>query len=79
MYCKNCGLQIDDDSNYCCFCGIKISEPIFCSGCGREAKPHANYCHNCGTKLDKNVKTEKIKIEKKEKIVNIRFPHSSNL
>lgn len=24
MYCYNCGKQIEDDSNFCPFCGIKV-------------------------------------------------------
>ena len=26
MYCKNCGRQLDDNMNFCVYCGCNLSE-----------------------------------------------------
>lgn len=62
MFCKNCGKEIRDDSQFCWDCGTKIEikkdEPIIdsvkkpqCKNCGNDIYERADVCPHCGMRL----------------------------
>lgn len=64
MICKNCGYKMQDDSDFCMNCGIKVgkesteakqvsSRALFstkCKKCGKEIPIGSVFCNACGTK-----------------------------
>ena len=53
MYCKRCGAQIDDDSNFCWKCGQDVrrnadSATMCCKHCGAKIDGDSTYCCECG-------------------------------
>ena len=56
MYCRNCGVQMNDNQAICLSCGVKVGEGSrFCPNCGREVAENAEVCINCGVSLKKAV------------------------
>ena len=52
MYCKNCGEQLDDNTNVCPQCGnSQDNGQNNCANCGNTVSPDAAYCVNCGASL----------------------------
>ena len=61
MFCLNCGKQIDDDSEFCCFCGEKVQriktqpqqkeEPKIESKRNVVYEGNIHKCPNCGEVL----------------------------
>lgn len=52
MFCRNCGMQIDDVAAICVKCGTRKGEGTnFCGNCGREVPRGAAFCMNCGVAL----------------------------
>lgn len=66
MFCKNCGKDLRDDSQFCWDCGTKVEikkdepEPvtvdespkkILCKNCGNEIYDKADICPHCGMRL----------------------------
>ena len=51
MKCLNCQNEINNNSNFCEYCGKKIEKNIFCSNCGSKIES-GNYCTNCGNKIN---------------------------
>lgn len=57
MFCRKCGKQIDDDSEFCRFCGASNTESnnnivpkysCHSRGCGKPLKPEWERCPSCG-------------------------------
>lgn len=59
MYCKYCGKEILNDSNFCSFCGKQraadiiegqntVSEDVYCSYCGATIRRGERFCSACG-------------------------------
>lgn len=59
MICQNCKKRIDDDSNFCKYCGSKVIVANKCPHCGATPLPKdAKFCPDCGSPLvQKNEKT----------------------
>ncbi len=52
MYCRNCGLEIDDNASVCVHCGVNASfGDKFCQNCGKTTVPHDQTCMSCGVQL----------------------------
>ena len=52
MYCKNCGEQLNDNTEICPQCGAFTGNgQRFCGNCGNAVSPDAAYCVNCGAAL----------------------------
>lgn len=59
MKCPNCNEEINDDSNFCKFCGFNLnviedlpSEKMFCHNCGKLIDNNSEYCTFCGVKVE---------------------------
>lgn len=57
MKCLNCNNEINDNSNFCEFCGYKVEKNIpknlFCTNCGNKLDG-GNFCSSCGMKVNDN-------------------------
>ena len=52
MYCRNCGKEINENTEICPKCGVKpFAEKNFCQNCGVETKTNQEICVKCGVKL----------------------------
>ena len=51
MRCLNCHNEINDNSKFCEYCGMKVEKGIFCSNCGKKIES-GNFCCNCGFKVN---------------------------
>ncbi|HUI41188.1 MAG TPA: TM2 domain-containing protein [Terriglobia bacterium] len=52
MYCRNCGTQIPDQTEFCSSCGQRVREGgQHCWSCGAETLPAALVCVKCGVRL----------------------------
>lgn len=52
MICPNCNMEIDNDSNFCKYCGTKVMKANVCPKCGAEHLPNdAKFCPDCGFAL----------------------------
>ncbi|MBO4320110.1 MAG: zinc ribbon domain-containing protein [Treponema sp.] len=57
MFCRNCGIQADEDAIFCKICGVKLSERNnnkYCFNCGSALDDDAIFCMYCGTKIKEN-------------------------
>ena len=53
-YCKNCGVEINDNQEICVKCGVKVGAgTAFCHNCGKELPAGADVCLNCGVSAKK--------------------------
>ncbi|MDD6490048.1 MAG: zinc ribbon domain-containing protein [Clostridia bacterium] len=53
MYCKNCGVQMDESFKVCTQCGtLKGSGSAFCAKCGSPRGIGTAFCTKCGTKYN---------------------------
>ena len=54
MFCGNCGVKMDEDTNHCAKCGwvFPITPELTCSACGAILKEDATFCGNCGNKIN---------------------------
>lgn len=49
-HCSYCGRQINDDHNFCPYCGeraLKRPEPLSCEHCNRKLEPTDSICPGC--------------------------------
>lgn len=52
MKCQNCNKEIDNDSNFCKYCGTKVVKANVCPNCGSEHLPKdAKFCPDCGCQV----------------------------
>ena len=52
MYCRNCGLEIDDKASVCPHCGIQTIKGVqYCQSCGKTTQPTDRECIYCKSKL----------------------------
>jgi ribosomal protein L40E len=52
MYCKNCGMKLNENAVVCVSCGFSVgSGNKFCPNCGAETNPYADVCTKCGIRL----------------------------
>lgn len=55
MYCKNCGVEINENAVACMSCGFaKGTGSKFCANCGVEINQGAAICTNCGAAVTSN-------------------------
>ena len=53
-YCKNCGVEINDNQEICVKCGVKVGAgTAFCHNCGKELPANADVCLGCGVSTKK--------------------------
>ncbi|WP_303620619.1 zinc ribbon domain-containing protein [Hungatella hathewayi] len=50
MKCPNCKADIEDSSNFCPECGLKL--PVYCHECGRQVEENERFCTECGALLE---------------------------
>lgn len=54
MYCRNCGVQMNDNQAICVKCGVKTGEgSSYCANCGAPMNPAATVCMTCGVMVKK--------------------------
>ncbi len=54
MFCKNCGVAMNDNQAICVACGVKAGTgDRFCHNCGAGLMPGAVVCTNCGVSTKK--------------------------
>jgi len=54
MYCKNCGVEMNDNQAVCIKCGSKVGTgEAYCANCGQPLTPGADFCMNCGVAVKK--------------------------
>lgn len=54
MFCKNCGVQMNENQAICINCGVKAGDgDRFCYNCGQEMTPGATVCLHCGVAAKK--------------------------
>lgn len=54
MFCKNCGIQMEEDALFCTNCGCRkdaVEKALYCENCGKEISEDAMFCKSCGNKL----------------------------
>ena len=55
MLCNNCKREIENDSEFCEYCGKKVekeSEKLFCTSCGKQIECNSLFCKHCGAPID---------------------------
>lgn len=49
MYCRNCGVEMNENQAICVKCGVKVGTgTTFCANCGNAVPEGADVCMNCG-------------------------------
>ncbi len=52
MYCRNCGLEIDEKASVCIHCGVSAGKgDKYCQNCGTTSNPNEQACLSCGVQL----------------------------
>ena len=62
MICRHCNADIEQDAQFCPFCGKAIEHGKVCIKCGKSLDDDSDSCPYCGTKQD-SVNTESEQIE----------------
>ncbi len=62
MICRHCNADIEQDAQFCPFCGKAIEHGKVCIKCGKSLDDDSDFCPYCGTKQD-SVITESEQIE----------------
>ncbi len=56
MFCKNCGVKMNDNAAVCVSCGVaKGTGNNFCFNCGSKVDPSVAVCMNCGAPINGSV------------------------
>jgi TM2 domain-containing membrane protein YozV len=59
MFCRDCGKEMDENSEACPECGtLALEGNKFCNSCGSDTRPEAEFCRRCGVRLAVDVLTE---------------------
>ena len=54
MYCKNCGVQMNENQAICVKCGVQTGVGnSYCGNCGAPMDPNAAICMTCGVAVKK--------------------------
>jgi len=54
LYCKNCGVQMNENQSICVKCGVKVgSGSSYCANCGNALPAGADVCLSCGVAVKK--------------------------
>ena len=54
MYCKNCGVAMNDNQAICIKCGVLVGDGnCYCANCGQEVAPNSDVCGSCNQPLGK--------------------------
>lgn len=60
MYCKNCGVEMNENQAICLKCGVqKDTGNSYCPNCGKPVADKAAVCLNCGVSLESGDKKKK--------------------
>jgi len=62
MKCIKCNADIEQDAQFCPYCGTKVVYTRCCTKCGKPLDEDSDFCPYCGTKQD-SVNTESEQIE----------------
>ena len=62
MKCIKCNADIEQDAQFCPYCGTKVVYTRCCTKCGKPLDEDSDFCPYCGTKQD-SVNTESGQIE----------------
>ncbi len=69
MFCKNCGVQMNDNQVVCVSCGVGVGVGnSFCQNCGNSIDPNAAFCIKCGVAI-KTKQTNRAYLNGQDKIV----------
>lgn len=50
MKCVKCNAEIEQDAQFCPYCGAKVEQVRQCSKCGKSLDDDSDFCPYCGTK-----------------------------
>ncbi len=54
MYCRNCGVEMNENQAICIKCGVKVGKGTsYCANCGNPVPENADVCMNCGVAFKK--------------------------
>lgn len=54
MYCRNCGVEMNENQAICIKCGVKVGKGTsYCANCGNAVPENADVCMNCGVAFKK--------------------------
>lgn len=67
MHCQECRKKVEENFQFCPFCGKKLIKPKICSNCGAKLKENFMFCPECGKKWDSSEKSVMSKPKKAEK------------
>ncbi len=77
MKCLNCQNEINDNSNFCEYCGKKVEKQViksnYCVKCGNKLDG-GNFCSNCGMKVHSNNKVITLNITRKKRTMGFAVP-----
>ena len=69
MFCKNCGIKLDDDAVFCSKCGThkdSMDTYLYCEKCGAKITEDAAFCTGCGRAIPEEILETKKKLLKKQ-------------
>lgn len=81
MRCLNCSKEINDNSNFCEFCGNKVEKNIiknnFCTNCGNKLDG-GNFCSCCGMRVSNNQIANEVNNIGNENVINSKQVITNN-
>lgn len=62
MFCINCGKELEDNAEYCAYCGTRVQRNTpkyetarsYCTNCGKQIDNEADICVYCGARVRRN-------------------------